>query len=102
MVLHICELHEVDFYGSALPYPQLSASHSLEVFTSSFNIPKNRYLMSESKQPTIHYWGPYYVSIFIHISKGNSTFVVSLFGLLHRHVPFCPLINNRDTTIVGF
>ena len=36
-VLHTCELHEVD--GSKLLYPLLSDSHSLEVFTSSFNIP---------------------------------------------------------------
>ena len=37
VVLHTCELHGVD--GSALPCPLLSDSHSVEVFTSSFNIP---------------------------------------------------------------
>ena len=38
VALHTCELHEVDDCGSALLYQQLSDSHSLEVFTNSFNI----------------------------------------------------------------
>ena len=45
VVLHTCELHEVDDYYSALPYPVLSDSCLLDVFTSSFNTPQNRYLM---------------------------------------------------------
>ena len=39
VVLHTFELHEIDDYGSALPYSLLSDSHLLEVFISSFNIP---------------------------------------------------------------
>ena len=35
ILLHTCELHEVDDCGNALPYPLLSDSHSLEVFTTS-------------------------------------------------------------------
>ena len=78
VVLHTCELHEVN--GSALPNPLLSNSQALEVFTSIFNIPKI----------TIHHGGVYCVSIFIDISKGNSTFVVSLFDLC---IEICPLFS---------
>ena len=35
VVLHTSELHEVDDCCSALSYPLLSDSHSLEIFTSS-------------------------------------------------------------------
>ena len=77
VVLHTGELHEVN--GSALPYQPLSDSHSLEVFPNSLNISYNRYLVSESKQTPRHHRGPYHVSFYMDIFKGNGTLVVSLF-----------------------
>ena len=51
VVLHTCELHEVDDCDSVVPCSLLSDSYSPEVFTSGFNIPNNRYLMSEASNP---------------------------------------------------
>ena len=58
IILHTCELHEADDCVNALPYPLISDSHSLDVFTSRFNIPENICLMLKSKQPTIHHYAP--------------------------------------------
>ena len=73
MVLHTCELHEVD--GSALPYPLLSESYSLEVSLVDLIYHAIDISWQTCKQPTIQHGDPYHVSIFIDISQGNSAFV---------------------------
>ena len=57
IIFHTCELHEVDDVVVHCHTHYYQTVYSLEVFTSSFNMPQNTYYMSKSKQPTTHPYG---------------------------------------------